>query len=164
LGNNYESILILNYATNYNNLRQLFEEYEESLSIVVTIESLGWTFGEIVCSAFTSKFNNKELSIFEWDIVWSLLLFSENLEVSDTFYSFLQKNLVLENFSPEIYISSAFFLLDNPLIDDVRGKYLQIFLNSLKLETAIKNDILFECLKTNTYDPLVKHLGNIIKF
>lgn len=91
------------------------------------------------------------------------MLFSENPEVSDTFSSFLQRNLVLDKFSPEIYIPSAILTLGNPLVSDVREKYLQNFLDCLKLERAIKNEILSECLKTNNYNSLINYLGNILK-
>ena len=122
----------------------------------MTHDLLGWTLGETVCSAFTSQFNKNRISTFNWNTIWLGLLFSENIEVSDTFSSFLQKNLVLDKFSPESYILSAVLMLGNPLISDVREKYLQNFLDCLTGETAIKNDILFECLKTNNYDRLRK--------
>lgn len=148
---------------NYKSLIKFFKDYKKPFDIVNNINLLGWTFGETVCSAFTYQYNEREMSTFDWKSVWFFLLLSENLEVSDTFYSFLQKNLVLDNFSSDIYILSAIFTLSNPLIYDVREKYLQNFLDFLKLETTIKNDLLFECLKTNNYDPLIKYLGNIIK-
>ena len=76
---------------------------------------------------------------------------------------YLQKNLILEHFSPENYILSAILILINPLVSNIREKYLQNFLDFLKLERTIKNDLLFECLKTNDYNPLIKYLRNLIE-
>ena len=63
LGSNYESDFILNHAINYTTPEKFFTDYGKRLSIVVVFEYIGWSFGEIICSAFTYRFNKKKYQL-----------------------------------------------------------------------------------------------------
>ena len=153
-----EAVLVLQHGYNYQNIRDLFEAFDQSSSIVALLEKR--PFVEVVWSAFCFISNNKKSESIDWHSISCFLLFTENINFSNILYVFFEKNIQLGTLSAK---KGAFWSLIGYSSETLRLEFLKNLLKFLKLNPKDYNNVIDNCVKTQNYKPLMDFLANFVK-